>query len=183
MSAGAIAAGHPETARVGAEILAAGGSAVDACVAAGIAAWAAEPTVTGPGGGGFMLVHDARRHRTVALDFFTALPGIGLTPRSRPGLIDVDVEFGTTTQLFRVGPASCAVPGVPFGLALAHRRFGRLPWAELVAPAVELAQERGRGDAGARCAVRDPRGRSSCASRSRARSSARMACFSARATP
>jgi gamma-glutamyltranspeptidase / glutathione hydrolase len=140
MSAGAIAAGHPETARVGADILAAGGSAVDACVAAGIAGWAAEPTVTGPGGGGFMLVHDARRHRTVALDFFTALPGIGLTPRSRPGLIDVDVEFGTTTQLFRVGPASCAVPGVPFGLALAHRRFGRLPWAELVAPAVNLAR-------------------------------------------
>ena len=61
---GAIAAGHPRTAQVGAEILERGGNAVDACVAAGFASWVAESPLTGPGGGGFMLVHTARDRRT-----------------------------------------------------------------------------------------------------------------------
>ena len=104
LSGGAIAAGHPETVRVGADVLAAGGNAVDACVAAGIASWIAEPTVAGPGGGGFMLVHDPRRRSAVAYDFFTAVPGLGATGRPIAPLEELRVEFGTTTQLFLVGP-------------------------------------------------------------------------------
>ena len=61
---GAIAAGHRLTAEAGAEILAEGGNAVDACLAAGFASWVAESTLTGPGGGGFMLVHRARDRTT-----------------------------------------------------------------------------------------------------------------------
>jgi gamma-glutamyltranspeptidase/glutathione hydrolase len=137
----AIAAGHPESARAGASVLGRGGSAVDACVAAAVASWVAEPTVSGPGGGGFMLVWDARRRRVSALDFFVAVPGAGLDRPPAASMDDLVVEFGTTTQLFRVGPASCAVPGVPAGLAEAHRRFGRLPWADLVEPAIRLARE------------------------------------------
>ena len=53
----------------------------------------------------------------------------------------VDVPFDSeTTQLFLIGPASAAVPGAAAGLEHAHRRFGSLPWRELVAPAVDLAR-------------------------------------------
>jgi gamma-glutamyltranspeptidase / glutathione hydrolase len=137
---GAIAAGHPATASIGAEILAAGGNAVDACVAAGIASWIAEPTVAGPGGGGFMLVHDPRRASAVAYDFFTAVPGLDAGARPIAPLEELDVEFGTTTQRFLVGPGSCAVPGNAVGVYEAHRRAGRLPFAQLVEPAIRLAR-------------------------------------------
>ena len=55
----------------------------------------------------------------------------------------VDVGFGeaTTTQPFRIGPASCAVPGAVAGLEATHRAYGRLPWRELLAPAIELARD------------------------------------------
>ena len=55
----------------------------------------------------------------------------------------VDVGFGdaTTTQPFLIGPASCAVPGAVAGLEAAHRAYGRLPWRELLAPAIELARD------------------------------------------
>ncbi len=139
---GAVAAGHPLTAQAGARALAEGGNAVDACVAAAFAAAVTESPLTSPGAGGFMLVHRARDGTTRLADFFVAAPGVGLR-RPRQGEMQVvDVGFGeTTTQPFRIGPASCAVPGAVAGLEAAHRAFGRLPWSELLAPAVELARE------------------------------------------
>ena len=134
---GAIAAGHPRTAEVGAGVLAAGGNAVDACVAAGFASWVAESPLTGPGGGGFMLIHRRRDRSTRVLDFFTALP----ERRSGDEMDSVDIDFsGGDTQVFRIGTASVAVPGTLAGLEEAHRRFGSLPWAELVTPAAKLAR-------------------------------------------
>ena len=118
---GAIAAGHPATAAVGAEVLRAGGSAVDACVAAAFASWVAEPALTGPGGGGFLVAYDARRRRPLALDFFTAVPGSDHSGAVAP-LEPYIVDFGTGRQTFLVGPGSCAVPGVTAGLEAAHRR-------------------------------------------------------------
>ena len=50
------------------------------------------------------------------------------------------VDFGSGQQTFLVGPGSCAVPGVTAGLEAAHRRLGRLPWAELTRPAIALAR-------------------------------------------
>ena len=78
---GAVAAGHPLTAQTGAEILAEGGNAVDACIAAAFVSWVAESPLTGPGAGGFMLVHRASDHTDRLLDFFVAIPGREL-PRS-----------------------------------------------------------------------------------------------------
>jgi len=75
---GAVAAGHPVTAQAGARILEAGGNAVDACVAAGFVSWVVESPLTGPGAGGFMLVHRASDRSDRLLDFFVALPGRGL---------------------------------------------------------------------------------------------------------
>src|SRR5204862_1880989 len=91
---GAVAAGHPLTAEVGARALAEGGNAVDACVAAAFASWVAESPLTGPGGGGFMLVHTARDRRARILDFFVAAPGIGFDDPAGAALDDVGVDFG-----------------------------------------------------------------------------------------
>src|ERR671923_184576 len=139
---GAIAAGHRVTAETGARVLAAGGNAVDACVAAAFASWVAESTLTGPGGGGFMLVHRARARGARLLDFFVAVPGRGLPPHERAAMQQVDVDFDrATSQVFHIGAASVGVPGTPAGLEAAYRAYGTKPWPELVAPAVELARE------------------------------------------
>src|SRR5215211_7051586 len=133
---GAIAGGHPLTAQAGAAVLEAGGNAVDACVAASFASWVCESPLTGPGGGGFMLVHLARDRKTRVLDSYVAVPsGAG----GEMEAIDVDFSGGST-QIFRIGAASVAVPGALAGLDEAHRRFGTLPWAELLEPAIALAR-------------------------------------------
>ncbi len=135
---GAIAAGHPLTAEAGAQVLEAGGNAVDACVAAAFVSWVAESPLTGPGGGGFMLVH--RDGRSRLLDFFVAVPGKGPHGVAAP-MEEIDVVFeGDSSQVFRIGPSAAAVPGTVAGLEEAHRSFGSLPWRELVGPAVELAR-------------------------------------------
>jgi gamma-glutamyltranspeptidase/glutathione hydrolase len=138
---GAIAAGHPLTAEAGARILAEGGNAVDACVAAAFVSWITESPLTGPGAGGFMLVHRARDRSDRVLDFFVAVPGAGFPPEERAPMVAVGVAFGAdATQVFRIGAASCGVPGTVAGLAEAHRRYGSLPWQELPRAAIELAR-------------------------------------------
>jgi gamma-glutamyltranspeptidase/glutathione hydrolase len=138
---GAIAAGHPLTAEAGARVLADGGNAVDACLAAAFVSWVAESPLTGPGGGGFLLVHRARDGRSRLLDFFVTVPGAGMVGAA--GEMDrIDVDFdGSTTQAFGIGAASAAVPGVVAGLESAHREFGRVPWATLFEPAIALARD------------------------------------------
>ncbi len=139
---GAVAAGHPLTAEVGAGVLRAGGNAVDACVAAAAASWVVESTLTGPGAGGSMLVHRARDRRDILLDFSVAIPGLGLAEGEGGAMEVVHVAFGSggATQEFHVGGASCAVPGTVAGIAEGHRLFGRMPWPELLAPAIRLAK-------------------------------------------
>src|ERR687888_2075827 len=87
---GAVAAGHPLTAEAGARALAEGGNAVDAAVAAGFASWVTESLLTGPAGGGFMLVHRARDRSTRVLDFFVSVPSGGADPEAMRA---VDVPF------------------------------------------------------------------------------------------
>jgi gamma-glutamyltranspeptidase / glutathione hydrolase len=141
---GAVAAGHPLTVAAGARVLEEGGNAVDAGVAAAFAGWVAESPLTGPGAGGFALVlpSDGRPGRIA--DFFVATPGLGRPRPAGARMHAIDVGFGgdsETTQVFRIGEASCAVPGAAAGLAAVHRAYGRLPWAELLQPAIELARE------------------------------------------
>jgi gamma-glutamyltranspeptidase/glutathione hydrolase len=135
---GAIAAGHPLTAEAGARVLEAGGSAVDACVAAAFVSWVCESPLTGPGGGGFMLVHEARSGTSRIFDCFVAVPREAAVGE----LLELAVDFdGDTQQLFRTGAAAVAVPGTALGLDAAHRSFGRVPWSELVEPAARLARD------------------------------------------
>jgi gamma-glutamyltranspeptidase/glutathione hydrolase len=137
---GAVAGGHALTAQAGAQVLEAGGNAVDAAVAAALVSWVAESPLTGPGAGGFMLVHRARDKSTRVFDFFVAIPGLG--DDVPPGeMHHVDVDFsGGSTQRFHIGAASCAIPGAALGLETAHKAFGRLPWSELFEPAIAVAR-------------------------------------------
>ena len=134
-----IAAGHPATAEAGAEILADGGTAADATVGACLASCVAETVMTGLLGGGHAIYLDARSGIVHNLDCFCAVPGLGATPRE-PELLHLDVPFGAELVHYAVGPASCAVPGVPAGLDTLWRSHGRLPWPRLVEPALELAR-------------------------------------------
>ena len=142
---GAVAAGHPLTAQAGARVLAEGGNAVDACVAAAFASWVAESPLTGPGAGGFALVAAGRRpagaaRRLLRLDARAS----GCRSRRGAQMHAIDVGFGgdsETTQVFRIGAASCAVPGTALGLEAVHQAYGRLPWPELLQPAIELARD------------------------------------------
>jgi gamma-glutamyltranspeptidase / glutathione hydrolase len=136
----AIAAGHPATAEAGLEILAEGGSAADATVAACLASCVAETVMTGLLGGGHAIVYDAGTGRTRNLDCFVAAPGLGAEPRDVE-LLELDVPFGAELVHYAVGIASCGVPGVPAGLDALHREHGRLPWPRLVEPALRLARD------------------------------------------
>ena len=139
---GAIGAGHRLTAEAGAAVLAEGGNAVDACIAAAFASWVVESPLTGPGAGGFMLVHRARDASSRVLDFFVAVPGLERGRRDDVRMEHVEVDFSSqSTQAFKIGAASCAIPGALAGLERAHRSFGSLPWPVLAEPAMALARE------------------------------------------
>jgi gamma-glutamyltranspeptidase/glutathione hydrolase len=132
---GAIAAGHPLTAEAGARVLEAGGNAVDACVAAAFVAAVAEGPLTGPAGGGFLLVAGPDGEAAV-VDCFFSVPTVPLGE-----LEEVVVDFEDAgTQVFHVGEGSVAVPGLVPGLEEAHRRFCTWEWAELLEPALALAR-------------------------------------------
>ena len=119
---GVVAAGHPLTADAGAQVLRAGGNAVDAALAAMAASFVAEPQLTGLGAGGFMLVAEPGEAPAL-LDFFVSTSGVGADPSRRAPLVAAEVFFGTVAQVFHVGPSSCGVYGTPAGMCEAHRRY------------------------------------------------------------
>src|SRR6059058_4919528 len=134
---GMVAAGHPLTAKAGARVLRDGGNAVDAAIAAMLVSWVAEPLLTGPGAGGYMLVAGAG-HEPALLDFFVAAPSGDRTAAG--DLLAVDVSFGDASQVFHVGAASCGAYGTPAGIEAAARRWGSEPLDRLAAPAAEHAR-------------------------------------------
>ncbi|MEZ4319629.1 MAG: gamma-glutamyltransferase [Myxococcota bacterium] len=142
MSRAVVAAGDGQTAEAGVEVLRAGGNAIDAVCAAAFASWVVEPPLGSPAGAGLLLHGNADRGIGL-LDFFTRVPGRGLPPVDRAS-IDfqaVTVDYGPTTQEFHVGRGSAALPTCVYGLVEAHRRFGSLPLAEVVQPALHLARD------------------------------------------
>lgn len=137
--AAGVAANHPATAEVGLGILRAGGSAADAAVAAVLACSATESIYTGLGGAGFATHFDASTGAVTCLDFFCSVPGTDGDAAAGP-MVPVEVYFGGMPQVYAIGGASVAVPGVPAGCGELHARWGRLPWRDVVAPAAELAR-------------------------------------------
>ncbi|MDX6665450.1 MAG: gamma-glutamyltranspeptidase / glutathione hydrolase, partial [Solirubrobacteraceae bacterium] len=137
---GICAAGHPLTAEAGASVLREGGNAVDAAIAAMLTSWTAEPLLTGPGAGGYLLVAGGGVE-PVLLDFFVAAPGQGAgADVVRGDLVAVDVSFGDAVQVFHVGAASCGAYGTPAGVVAAASRWGSVPLDRLAAPAVGHAR-------------------------------------------
>ncbi len=132
---GAIAAGHPLTAEAGARVLAEGGNAVDALLAAAFTAFVTEGPLTGPAGGGLLLVHEPGGETTI-LECFFAVPEVRLG-----AMEETVIDFADSgTQVFHVGEGSVAVPGLLAGLEEAHWRFATWQWVDLVAPAIDLAR-------------------------------------------
>lgn len=134
-----VAAGHPATTEVGLRVLAAGGSAADAAVAAVLTCCVAESVLTGIGGGGFATYYDAATRTVTCLDFFCAVPGLDGDVRPGP-MVPIEVSFGGVAMQYAIGESSVGIPGVPAGVGEVHRRWGRLPWQRVVAPAISLAR-------------------------------------------
>src|SRR5262245_302643 len=141
---GVVAAQSRDAAAAGARILAAGGHAIDAAVATSLALGTVEPWMSGLGGGGFATLWDAKTRQVRCLDYGMIAPQ-GIDPADYP------LTGGPTAEGFFgwpgvkedrniLGPYSVAVPGLVSGLALAHRTYGRLPWGDLVQPAIALAE-------------------------------------------
>jgi gamma-glutamyltranspeptidase/glutathione hydrolase len=108
---------------------------MDALLAAAFTAFVTEGPLTGPAGGGFLLLHEPGGTTTV-LDCFFAVPS-----RTLGEMEEVLIDFGDSgTQVFHIGLGSVAVPGLLAGLEEAHRRFATREWSELASPAVELAR-------------------------------------------
>ena len=127
-----VAAGHPATADIGAEILTDGGTAADAVVAMALASCVAETVMSGLLAGCHAVVFDGSR--VMNLDGFAAVPS------GRGDLVELPVAFGDELVVYSIGPASCAVPGLPGALGELWERLGRLPWPRLVEPALLLAR-------------------------------------------
>ncbi|MEP7225372.1 MAG: gamma-glutamyltransferase [Actinomycetota bacterium] len=127
-----VAAGHPATAASGAEILADGGTAADAVVAMALASCVAETVMSGLLAGCHAVVFDGSR--VMNLDGFAAVPS------GRGDLVELPIAFGDEHVVYSIGPASCAVPGLPGALGELWERLGRLPWPRLVEPALLLAR-------------------------------------------
>ena len=131
---GAVAAGNRDSAEAGAWALKEGGTCVDAALATTFAAFVTEGPLTGPAGGGFVLLREPGEEPTV-LDCFFEVPTV---PHGE--MAEIEIDFAdASTQTFHVGEESVAVPGLLPGLQEAHERRGRLPWARLFVPALELA--------------------------------------------
>ncbi|MBN2800657.1 MAG: gamma-glutamyltransferase [Deltaproteobacteria bacterium] len=143
MSTGILSAGDPQTAQAGAVALEAGGTAIDAVVAAAFAAFFAEGPLCSPAGGG-LLLSASPGAAPQALDFFSVTPGLGSGGLRPEDFHPVTADFGPTTQVFHVGRSSIAVPGALAGLLEAHDRGGRLPLSEVLAPAIHLGRRGAR---------------------------------------
>ncbi len=126
---GVVVSVHPQASRIGVDALMRGGTSVDAAVATAFALAVTWPGAGNIGGGGYMMiVPTSGEAKPVAVDFREVAPAAATK--------DMFVKPEGRSAHRRVG-----VPGTVRGLALAHGRFGRLPWKELVLPAVQLARE------------------------------------------
>ena len=133
---GAVSAADPRAAEAGQHILRQGGSAADAALAMMLALTVVEPQSSGIGGGGFFVYHDAKRGQPATIDGRETAPAALREDRF--------LKLDGTPLPFRdafLGGHSVGVPGNIALAAKAHEKWGRLPWAQLFAPAIRLAEQ------------------------------------------
>lgn len=142
---GVVASQNVEASQVGAAVLQAGGNAVDAAIATALALCVAEPWMSGLGGGGFAVVHEAKSGTTKVVDFGMIAPR-GLDPATYP----LDAGRDAAADLFAwpavvedrnlQGYHSIAVPGSCAGYATLLESFGSWSWADAIGPALGMAR-------------------------------------------
>ncbi len=133
---GMVSSADPRASAAGVEILKAGGSATDAAIATMLALNVVEPQSSGIGGGAFIVHHDGRRGTLATFDGREAAPQAA----------DTHWFYGPDGKRLSIfnavpGGRSVGVPGDLRVMAMAHQRYGRLPWARLFAPAIRLARD------------------------------------------
>src|SRR2546429_71013 len=128
-----VVTSHPLASNVGVDMLRRGGNAIDAAVAVASALAVVHPVAGNIGGGGF-LVARMQEGTVGALDFRETAP----TRATRDMYVDT---AGNAIGSSLTGHRSVGVPGTVAGMYEAHRRFGRLPWKELLVPAIALARD------------------------------------------
>ena len=140
---GVVAAQHKRGAQIGAEILSAGGDAIDAAIATSFAMGVLEPWMSGPAGGGAMMIYRADEDRTYTINFGMRSPaGLDLAdyPLSGAGVAgDLFPWARVVGDRNQIGGGAIAVPGTVAGMELAFNRFGTMAWRDLVSPAAKLA--------------------------------------------
>ncbi|MDO8991991.1 MAG: gamma-glutamyltransferase [Daejeonella sp.] len=131
---GVVVSAHPSSSKVGLDILKKGGNAVDAAVAVQFALAVVYPGAGNLGGGGFMVYRSASGE-LATLDFREKAPGMA----SRDMYLDSAGNAITDKSLY--GHLAAGVPGSVDGMVKAHEKFGKLSWAEVVQPALDLARK------------------------------------------
>lgn len=134
-NSGMVSAQEQIAAEVGRDILAAGGNAVDAGVAVAFALAVTLPRAGNIGGGGFMLVHDAKTGETHAIDYRE------MAPAGASRDMFLDAEGNADSELSRYSGAASGVPGTVAGMKLVLDQYGSMPWADVIAPAIRQAEE------------------------------------------
>ena len=140
---GVVSAGHPDEVAAGLAVLADGGNAIDAVVAAAFTGFVVEPAMCGLGGYGHLAAFAAKSGEFISVDHYVRAP-LG----ARPDMFEIDETKGlkyyetpyTKGLKAERGPLAVAVPGAVAGLYWAQRRLGRLPWSAVLQPAIASAK-------------------------------------------
>lgn len=127
-----VVSAHPLASKVGADVLRKGGNAVDAAIATQFALAVVFPAAGNIGGGGFMVLRE-KHGKTATLDYREMAPAAAST-----GMY-LDENGLPVRGLSEKGHLSAGVPGSVAGMAESHARYGKMPWKDLVQPAIDLA--------------------------------------------
>jgi len=131
----AVASAHPLATQAGLDVMAAGGNAFDAAVAVTAAIAVVEPTGSGIGGGGFWLLHREADH------FDTMVDGREVAPAAATPTMYLDKDGKAVDLASRDGPLAAGIPGEPAALEYLAKKYGKLPLAKSLAPAIRYARD------------------------------------------
>ncbi len=133
---GMVSSGRIEASKIGVEILKSGGNAVDAAVATGLALGLCEPSTSGLGGGGFMIIHLPNMEKGVMIDFRETA-----SENASPDMYESDRVEGKPLKAHKIGGKACAVPGEIMGFEYALQKYGTMKLSEVIEPVKKLAED------------------------------------------